>query len=453
MSRLKKTDDGRTRTFPPLPPARGRRSFAESWWGNAWVEALEGKQQLATGRLARGRTYARGGNVGEITVTPGRVAARVQGSRPTPYRTSMDIPQLSPRDWELLLDTAAAQAGHIAALLDRDLPTALADDAARAGIRLLPRQGELTPDCSCPDWGYPCKHAAAVFYQVARLLDEDPFVLLLLRGRGERELMDELHRRNAVQAAAEHAAPQVLTTAEPLGVPARDVFAAARAGLAPLPAPPPAVDRPGQVAPLASAGTPAPGVDPAALEFLAADTAARAARLLHRALLPSDAQSLPVGPAQLSATQDLVRLAAAGPAPEVFARLCRHGGHTPQALTRAVRAWEQGGVTALPVMDNAWDPDPPQLHLAREAVKQAWEGEQAPRLRAARNRLTVIGRDAQLRLGTDGRWYPYRKEQGNWWPAGPADRDVAAILAGLLASLDITPAPPRPLPGRRAGCR
>lgn len=451
MSRsvVKKADDGRTRTFPPLSPARGRRSFAESWWGNAWVEALEGKQRLATGRLARGRTYARGGNVGEITVTPGRVAARVQGSRPTPYRTSMDTPQLSPRDWELLLDTAAAQAGHIAALLDRDMPTTLVDDAALAGVRLLPRQGELTPSCSCPDWGYPCKHAAAVFYQVARLLDEDPFVLLLLRGRGERELMDELQRRNAVQAAADDAAPQAPSPAGPLGVHARDVYAAARAGIAALPAPPPEADRPGQVASFATAGDPTPGLDPSALEFLAADAAARAARLLHQAALPHDVPHRPTGPASLTAAEDLVRLAAAAPPSEVFARLCRHAGCTPQALTRTVRAWQQGGAAALPVLDDAWDPDPSQLNLAREAIKRAWEGEPPPGLRTTRNRLTVIGHEVQLRLGTDGRWYPYRKEQGGWWPAGPADRDVTAVLTGLLASLDVTPTPrPAPRVGR-----
>ncbi|MDX3772038.1 MULTISPECIES: SWIM zinc finger family protein [unclassified Streptomyces] len=453
MSRPKKADDGRTRTFPPLPATRGRRSFAESWWGNAWVEALEGKQRLATGRLARGRTYARGGNVGEITVTPGRVAARVQGSRPAPYRTSMDIPQLSPRDWELLLDTAAGQAGHIAALLDRDMPTTLVDDAARAGVRLLPRQGELTPNCSCPDWGYPCKHAAAVFYQVARLLDHDPFVLLLLRGRGERELMDELQRRNAVQAAAEDTSPQALAPAGPLGVPARDVFATARAGIAPLPAPPPEADRPAQVASFATAGDPAPELDPSALQFLAADTATRAARLLRQIALSHDIPHQPTGPANLTAAEDLVRLAAAAPPSEVFARLCQHAGRTPQALTRTVRAWRQGGAAALPVLDDAWDPDPSQLNLAREAIKQAWEGEQPPGLRTAHNRLTVIGRDAQLRLGTDGRWYPYRKEQGGWWPAGPADRDVTAVLAGLLAGPDITP-PPHPAPrARRAAPR
>lgn len=228
----------RRRVFPPLPTARGRRTFAETWWGNAWVQALEGPTRSATGRLARGRTYARAGNVGEITVTPGRATARVQGSRPAPYRTSMDIPQLTSGEWDLLLDTAAAQAGHVAALLDRDMPTTLADDAAGAGVRLLPSPRELTPRCSCPDWGAPCKHAAALYYQVARLLDHDPFVLLLLRGRGEDELMADLHRRNAGQATTPAPPPA------PSGVPARDVFAAARAGLPPLPAPPPPLSTP-----------------------------------------------------------------------------------------------------------------------------------------------------------------------------------------------------------------
>ncbi|WP_157536663.1 hypothetical protein [Kitasatospora mediocidica] len=72
----------------------------------------------------------------------------------------------------------------------------------------------------------------------------------------------------------------------------------------------------------------------------------------------------------------------------------------------------------------------------RDAVKQAWAGERAPALRATRNRLTVAAGSAQLRLGTDRHWYPYRKESGTWWPAGPADRDPAAALA---TALDVEP--------------
>ena len=79
------------------------------------------------------------------------------------------------------------------------MPAALVEDAGRAGVRLLPSLPGLTPQCSCPDWGNPCKHAAAaLYYQVARLLDADPFVLLLSararRGRGDRRVAPAQHR-------------------------------------------------------------------------------------------------------------------------------------------------------------------------------------------------------------------------------------------------------------------
>ncbi|WP_411577350.1 SWIM zinc finger family protein [Streptomyces sp. HUAS TT20] len=56
----------------------------------------------------------------------------------------------------------AARAGHIAALLDGDMPTELVKDALKAGVRPLPSANDLEPSCSCPGWGYPCKHAAAL---------------------------------------------------------------------------------------------------------------------------------------------------------------------------------------------------------------------------------------------------------------------------------------------------
>ncbi|MER0476844.1 SWIM zinc finger family protein [Streptomyces sp. Edi2] len=420
-------DRDRRRVFPPLPTARGRRSFAETWWGNAWVDALEGPVRSATGRLARGRTYARAGNVGEITVTPGRATARVQGSQPAPYRTSMDVPQLTSTEWDLLIDATAARAGHLAALLDRDMPTTLTDDAAQAGVCLLPAPRDLTPRCSCPDWGDPCKHAAALYYQVARLLDHDPFVLLLLRGRGESELMAELHRRNAAQATTP------ATPSPPAGVPARDVFAAARAGLPPLPAPPPAVDHPGPVAQLTNAADPPPGLDVAALEFMAADTATRAAHLLHQALLPHDQHPQPLAPVTLSVADDLVRLAAARPPTETLTRLSFGGRRTPASLTRAARAWQYGGARALAILDEPWDPDPAYLSAVREEIKQAWDGQGAPGIRVTKSWLTLIGHDAQLRLGTDGHlWYPYRKKRGAWWPVGFPHRDITAVLSELL---------------------
>ncbi|WP_256967344.1 SWIM zinc finger family protein, partial [Streptomyces caniscabiei] len=193
------------RTFRPFPPrASAGEAFAESWWGNAWVAALE-EGALDAARLARGRAYADKGHVDAITVTPGLVLAYVHGSRPRPYRVQLRLRTLDDAEWDRFLDAAAEQPGHIAALLDKELPHTLAGSgsgpAPDRGVRLLPGPRELEPRCSCPDFGHPCKHAAALCYQTARLLDEDPFVLLLLRGRGERELLDALSRRNAARAA------------------------------------------------------------------------------------------------------------------------------------------------------------------------------------------------------------------------------------------------------------
>ncbi|WP_178880291.1 SWIM zinc finger family protein, partial [Streptomyces acidiscabies] len=215
MTRRGRPGTSAARTFEALPPARGSRApFAESWWGRAWLRALE-ESSLDSGRLSRGRTYARGGAVGPVTVAPGSVAAPVQGSRRTPYRSKVTVEQLTDRQWDRLLDMIAERAANIAALLDGEMPAGLADDAAAAGVPLLPGPRDLDPGCSCPDWGYPCKHAAALCYQVARLLDRDPFVLLLLRGRGERELMDELGRRNTARASVEAAASAATAGAGP----------------------------------------------------------------------------------------------------------------------------------------------------------------------------------------------------------------------------------------------
>ncbi|TDU05542.1 putative Zn finger protein [Streptomyces sp. 846.5] len=423
------------RTFEALPPAKGSRApFAESWWGREWLRALE-ESSLDYGRLQRGRTYARGGAVGPVTVAPGRATAAVQGSRRTPYRSEVRVEQLTDRQWDRLLDMIAERAANIAALLDGEMPAGLADDAAAAGVPLLPGPQDLDPECSCPDWGYPCKHAAALCYQLARLLDRDPFVLLLLRGCGERELMDELGRRNTARAVVEAASRAAAGGADPVARPARTGDPAAssfsaRTGLPPLPAPPPLPDRPGRGPALVDTAVPEPGVDPGALELLAADAATRAHHLLTAALGARHADTAP--PAPLTEWQDAVRLAATHPATEVLARIAANCGRTPNELAAATRAWRHGGSASLDVLENDWTPPAARMERDRETLRADWAEGRPPRLRSWRNRWTVEGRNAQLRLGQDGLWYPYTKDGAVWWPAGPPDADPAVVLTALL---------------------
>ena len=88
---------------------------------------------------------------------------------------------------------------HRGAARRRDAPRP-GDRGRRRGVHLLPGIGDLDPECDCPAWELPCQHAAALSFQASWLLDADPFVLLLIRGKGEREIREELESRTAPRA-------------------------------------------------------------------------------------------------------------------------------------------------------------------------------------------------------------------------------------------------------------
>ncbi|WP_435058654.1 SWF or SNF family helicase [Streptomyces sp. bgisy060] len=439
MSGYEQSREDHERTFAALPPARGG-GFARTWWGRAWTKALE-NSALDGLQLKAGRRYARAGAVGAVSVRPGRITAVVKDEDGTAYRSDVLVQELSEEQWERLLDLVVDSAGHIAALLEREMPPHLVEDATATGIDLLPGVGDLEPECDCGAWDH-CPHTAALCYHVARLLDEDPFLLLLVRGRGERALVDQLRTRSASRAAA----PPARTAGKPgtgttegsgmPGVSAEEVYAAAFL-LPPLPAPPGAPPVPGQPPSLDTETPPGPGVDPTALEFLAADAATRAHRLLLDLVGPGGGPGGTTDPTEtgLTVAQDAARLAACGPVPWIARRLASGSGRSKAELELAARAWRFGGAAALTVLDEEWTPGPGALARAGDRLAEAWADGERPALhRTAGARWTVTGTRAQLRLDEDDRWWPYLRSGSHWSPAGPPDRDPATTLATAFAA-------------------
>src|SRR3712207_8864238 len=85
-----------------------RGKIGEQWWSRRFVDILEGI--CPPGRLARGRAYARKGQVVDFTLTPGRVVRRVQGSRPEPYAVTLTIEAYYPAQWTALTTALAGPA-------------------------------------------------------------------------------------------------------------------------------------------------------------------------------------------------------------------------------------------------------------------------------------------------------------------------------------------------------
>src|ERR1700689_5624296 len=74
---------------------RKRGAIGERWWSRRFIEVLESYGAGMSGRLQRGKNYARRGQVIEFSLDAGRVDALVQGSRPAPYRVTISVPPLT----------------------------------------------------------------------------------------------------------------------------------------------------------------------------------------------------------------------------------------------------------------------------------------------------------------------------------------------------------------------
>ncbi|MVU78679.1 hypothetical protein GPX89_15675 [Nocardia sp. ET3-3] len=171
--------------------ARSQRgaAFARTWWGRAFLEAVE--HVADAGRLSRGRSYARTGQVVNYRLEPGVVSAEVQGSQPRPFISVFTMRQLRDDRLDELVTLVRTTPGMLGEIAAGTLPQAL-------GPLLLPTTvRELDFSCSCPDSGWPCKHVAAVCYVIAERLDERPNDLLTLRGVELDDLIGSVQRETA----------------------------------------------------------------------------------------------------------------------------------------------------------------------------------------------------------------------------------------------------------------
>ncbi len=217
---------------PPSRPIRTQggiklqANHQQNWWAKRWLAMLD---QLGIGsRLARGRSYARNGQVMDLTILAGQVSALVQGSQLQPYRVTLVMQPLGDAEWERALVAIESRAAFIAQLLNGQMPQEIESAFAAADVDLFPTSMRaIKTSCSCPDMSNPCKHIAAVYYLIGQEFDRDPFLLFVLRGMDRAPL---LARLAPVSVAAE-AVPR-----EPLPADPAAFWQGAPIGAMPLPA-------------------------------------------------------------------------------------------------------------------------------------------------------------------------------------------------------------------------
>ncbi|MGN0351073.1 MAG: SWIM zinc finger family protein [Roseburia sp.] len=156
------------------------RSIVKSWWGQAWCENLERYADYES-RLERGKRYVRTGAVVDLKIQKGKVLARVQGRRKTPYKIEVRISPLSEERCQYAIAQCNRKIENLERLMKGDFPEDLKEMfLGRQG--LFPEPREISFSCSCPDWALMCKHVAAVLYGIGARFDENPLLFFELRG-------------------------------------------------------------------------------------------------------------------------------------------------------------------------------------------------------------------------------------------------------------------------------
>lgn len=161
-------------------------------WSEAWLQALASFSH--PGRMRRGQQFADRRRVRRLEVKVGEITADVKENDRW-YHVTIQLPPLDDGTWAKIVERLASQALYSARLLQGEMPPEVVRVFDDSGAPLFPEAATLAASCTCPDWEVPCKHVAAVYYLLAERFDEDPFLLFLVRGRSQEQLLAMLRQQ------------------------------------------------------------------------------------------------------------------------------------------------------------------------------------------------------------------------------------------------------------------
>ncbi|MCX5215708.1 hypothetical protein OG689_41875 [Kitasatospora sp. NBC_00240] len=396
-----------------------RRRTNLSPWADQWKRALT-EAADDPNRLGAGAKLARDGAVGQISTAPLTVTAQVVGINGTSHRATISTTTLSEAQWDAVTSAIAAHPEHRAAVLSGHLHRQLADPAHIAGIRLVPAATEITFRCTCRNTPTVCQHSAALGHALTPRIAANPSVFLVLRGLSMSRLTTRLTAAVILpeqRTTARAGEPRPATL--PTEVRADHAYQLWRTHTQPLPQPgtyPTAGGHP--VLDQLRDEPPAPAPPLEHLRLLTASAAHHATALLNGQTNTATG---------VDALGDAIRLLATTTGLPYLEDAATHLGRTPEELRLLLAAYRLGGIPAVHAAAASGPADPDVVAAAEQRIQPLRPGAPGP-LTCDRNRITDMGAGLQVRLGPDGRWYPFAASGGDWRPAAGHSADPAAAF-------------------------
>ena len=148
------------------------------WPAGAWLgRMLDG---IDPSTQAEGLEFARKGQTSILDIEPARIRAEVQDVEPRPHEIVIEFVPIGRDEWTRVVNSMAKEARYTAKLVSGEVNEEIAEPFAAAGISLLPDQDAVNVKCGCGNTG--CRHLATIAYLVAERMEQDPLLILTLRG-------------------------------------------------------------------------------------------------------------------------------------------------------------------------------------------------------------------------------------------------------------------------------
>ncbi|MHA1365719.1 MAG: SWIM zinc finger family protein, partial [Candidatus Heimdallarchaeota archaeon] len=164
----------------------------QSWWSEKFIEAMDYFE--SDSRITQGKTYAKKGQVHDLQVGTGVINAKVQCTKARPFSVKIEFNTFSNEEWFLILNEMVGKASFAAGLSLGKIPRDIQKIFRKLNLSFFPKiKGDIKAACNCPDWANPCKHVAAVYFIFADMLNSNPALLFMIRGKTIDEITEILN--------------------------------------------------------------------------------------------------------------------------------------------------------------------------------------------------------------------------------------------------------------------
>ncbi|HWQ66799.1 MAG TPA: hypothetical protein VN372_08000 [Methanospirillum sp.] len=161
--------------------------LGEEWWTAEFLSRLDVGHNPT--QLAKGRRFAEQGQVAVTSLFSGGVHSLVLDKNGGPHRASLWMTNLE-RGWRTVITILAENLPLWAELREGNFSSRLNELLIAAGVDLIPESmTDLDYRCDCETDTHICSHIIATYIALGKYINDDPFVLFLLRGKSKEDLL------------------------------------------------------------------------------------------------------------------------------------------------------------------------------------------------------------------------------------------------------------------------